>query len=159
MGEEQPNILPRLADNEEAISVLYREYASRFPEYDSLWHGLADDEEEHATWIRRLCSTGPQGRLFVDRTRFNEQAIQTYLDYLRRELAKVKQGDTTLLNALAVTLYIEESLLERKYFDVFESDAPELKQVLLNLAAATRTHVEKARKALDSYKQLSPSSE
>ncbi|MBE0430857.1 MAG: DUF2202 domain-containing protein [Dehalococcoidia bacterium] len=159
MVKEQPNMLLRLAENEEAIAALYQEYAGRFPEYDSFWRGLAHDEEEHAGWIRVLGSTDAPDEVFVDRTRFNEQAIQTYLDYLRRELAKVQQGETTLLNALAVTLYIEESLIERKYFEVFDTDAPRLKQVLQNLAAATRTHVEKARETLDSYKRMSSSSE
>lgn len=159
MIKEQPNMLMRLAENEEAIAALYQEYASRFPEYDSFWHDLADDEKEHAGWITVLGTTDAQGAVFVDRTRFNEQAIETYLEYLRRELAKIRQGETTLLNALAVTLYIEESLIERKYFDVFDSDAPRLKQVLQNLAAATRTHIEKARQTLDSYKRMSSSSE
>jgi rubrerythrin len=159
MVKKRPDLLRSLAENEEAIGVLYREYASRFPDYDSFWLGLSADEKEHAGWIRMLSSTIDQGGLFVNQSRFSEQAILSYLDYLQRELAKVRQGDTTLLNALAITLYIEESLIEKKYFEVFESDAPRLKQVLENLAAATRNHIERARQALDSYKQLSASSE
>lgn len=159
MGKERHDVLRRLAENEEAIGILYREYASRYPEYDSFWLGLSADEKEHAGWIQILIATIDQGELFINQSRFNEQAILSYLGYLQREQAKLRQGDTTLLNALAVTLYIEESLIERKYFEVFQSDAPKLKQVLENLAAATRTHIEKARQALDSYKQLSASSE
>jgi rubrerythrin len=157
MDKGQITLLAGLAENEEAIGVLYREYATRFPEYDSFWHGLADEEQEHADWIRVLCASMQDGRLLIRPGRFKGQAILTYLDYLRREVAKVRQGEITLLNALAVTLYIEESLLERKYFEVFETDAPQLSRVLQNLAASTRTHVDKARRALDSYRKTSAS--
>jgi len=154
---EQPNILHRLAENEEAIGVLYQEYAKRFPDYESFWVGLASEEKEHASWIRRLYSTAAESALFFNQKRFNKEAIQTYLNYLQRELVKVKQGETTLINALSVTLYIEESLIERKYFDVFETDSVELKHVLLNLAASTRIHLDRAREALSNYKRIASS--
>ena len=76
---------------------------------------------------------------------------------MRHELAKVKQGETPLLNALQLTLYIEENLIEMKYFDVFETGAPALKHVLVNLAASTRTHVGKARETLGNYKRMARS--
>lgn len=155
--KEQPDILNRLAENEETIGILYQQYAKRFPDYDGFWSGLACEEKEHVGWIRALCSTASESGLFIDRGRFNEEAVQTYVNYLGRELAKVKQGETTLLNALAATLYIEESLIERKYFDVFETDAPALKHVLLRLAAATRAHVGKARETLDNYRRTASS--
>lgn len=157
MDKGQITLLASLAENEEAIEVLYRGYASRFPEYDSFWHGLADEEKEHAGWIRALCASMHDGELLIRPGRFNGRAILTYLEYLRREVAKVRQGEITLLNALVVTLYIEESLLERRYFEVFETDAPQLRRVLQNLAASTRTHVDKARRVLDSYRKTSAS--
>ena len=152
--DEQPDILHRLAENEEAIGVLYHEYAERFPEYDSFWYGLAGEEKEHANWIRRLCSTAVERGLFINQARFNKEALQTYINYLQHELAKAKQGETTLLNGLSVTLYIEESLIERKYFDVFETDSAELKHVLRKLAASTRTHLDKTRETFNLYKRI-----
>lgn len=157
MTGEHPDILSRLAENEEAIGVLYQEYAKRYPDYSSFWSGLAHEEEEHACWIRALCSIASETGLVIKQGRFNEAALQTYCNYLGRELANVKQGDTTLLNALAATLYIEESMIERKYFDVFEADAPELKRVLLRLAEATEVHVDRARETLENYRRAASS--
>ncbi len=157
MTKVQPDLLNRLAENEEAIGVLYREYAERFPDYHGFWSGLARDESEHASWIRTLCSTAPEAGLYIKQGRFNEEAVKTYLNYLGRELEKVRQGDTTVLNALAATLYIEESMIEKKYFDVFESDAPQLKHVLLSLEEATRAHVDRARQTLDDYRRAASS--
>lgn len=157
MTGEQPDILNRLAENEEAVGTLYREFAKRFTDFDSFWSGLAWEEEEHACWIRALCSTASETGLLIDQGRFNEAALQTYCNYLGRELEKARQGDTTLLNALATTLYIEESMIEKKYFEVFESDDPQLKHVLLRLAGATKAHVKRARQTLDDYRRTAPS--
>lgn len=79
MTGEQPDILNRLAENEEAVGTLYREFAERLPDYDSFWSGLACEEEEHACWIRALCSTASETGLLIDQGRSNEAALQTYL--------------------------------------------------------------------------------
>jgi rubrerythrin len=48
--------------------------------------------------------------------------------------------DISLIKALSIARDIENGLIEKKFFEVFEGDPIELKQVLLNLAAATREH-------------------
>jgi rubrerythrin len=44
-----------------------------------------------------------------------------------------------------VAVYIEESIIEQRYFEVFAADAPELKRILADLANATKGHLEKVR--------------
>ncbi len=157
MGREQPDVLIRLAENEEAIGTLYGEYAARFPDYAGFWYEMAGDEAEHAGWLRGLSSGAGPGGLPVDENRFNLRAIETYMKYLQEELDRVRRGETPLLNALSVTLYLEESLMERKYFEVLEADSQGLKRVLRDLSAATASHVARAREALDRYKQTASS--
>ena len=60
---------------------------------------------------------------------------------------------SSLINALSVALSIEESMIERKFFDVFETDSAELRDVLLNLAAETKRHREQVRKLRDELAQ------
>ena len=140
------DILELLAKNEESIGDLYRAYADRFPEYEDLWLGLANEEEQHAGWIRRLSDQVSAGTLHVDEKRFKNTAIETYLKYLMTEVQKAKSGDMALINALSIALYIEKSLIDRKYFEVFKTDAAELQQVLLNLEAATKDHIGRLQK-------------
>jgi len=45
-------------------------------------------------------------------------------------------------------LYIEQSIIEQKYFEVFEGDTIEFKKVLLDLADATKTHLGKVEEVL-----------
>ncbi len=53
-----PIALALLRDNELAISALYGEYALLFPTQASFWLTLAEEEQQHATWIGgpRPCS-------------------------------------------------------------------------------------------------------
>lgn len=49
--------------------------------------------------------------------------------------------DISLIKVLSIARDIENRLTEKKFFEVFEGDPIELKQVLLDLAAATRNIV------------------
>ena len=50
-------------------------------------------------------------------------------------LASAREPGMSPINALSVALYIEESIIEQRFFEVFAADAPELKRVLADLAA------------------------
>lgn len=153
MNEKQKELIEKLAQNEESVSQLYRAYADRFPAYNEFWAGLADEEMKHASWLRQLSMKIVDGSpLYVDEDRFRVQPVQIYQNYLQQELTKAKGADISLTYALSVTASIEESLIERKYFEVFETDSVELKHVLLNLADATRAHMNKAREMLRKHK-------
>lgn len=62
--------------------------------------------------------------------------------------------DISLTKALSIARDIENGLIEKKFFEVFEGDPIELKQVLLDLAAATREHYNRIEKAWNEAKQL-----
>ena len=52
------------------------------------------------------------------------------------------------VNALSIANAIEQSLLESKFFEVFETDSAELKRLLLKLRDETREH---ARSVLETW--------
>ncbi|TET10801.1 MAG: hypothetical protein E3J83_00055 [Candidatus Atribacteria bacterium] len=54
--------------------------------------------------------------------------------------------DISLIKALSIARDIENGLIEKKFFEIFEGDPIELKHVLLNLAAATREHYNRIEK-------------
>ena len=136
-------IIALMADNEELISQLYTSYAERFPEHASFWLELAADEREHARWLRQLGSRVEEGSLFVNEERFRLQPIQLFHEYLEAEVHR--QGPMPLARALSVALSTEQALIERRFFDVFETDSVELKHTLRDLASATDKHVKKVQ--------------
>ena len=138
-------VIEAMAKNEEAVSQLYQAYADKFPAQKAFWSGLAADETTHAGWIRGLQAKMREGSLAVNRDRFKIQPVRGFSAYLERELTTAREPGMSPINALSVALYIEESIIDQRYFEVFAADAPELKRVLAELAVATKSHLEKVR--------------
>lgn len=145
-----------MAKNEEAVSRLYQAYAEKFPTKKQFWTDLAADELTHAGWIRTLEAKYREGSLNFNRDRFKIQPVRGFSNYLERELTNSRDPRMSVINALSTALYIEESVLENKYFEAVQTDTPELKRILNELATSTRTHLEKIRKEWE--KQRAPAS-
>ncbi len=88
LKENQINVIEMLARNEEALSRLYRAYADKFPDYKDFWSDLADEEIEHSNWLRGLSPKIQEDSIYFNEGRFKPGAIQTFLNYLERELAE-----------------------------------------------------------------------
>ena len=145
LNEKQGDVLNKMAANEEMIGRLYQAYARQFPQYKGLWSDLANEEAKHASSVRELTYRTEDGSLVFNTDRFNAAAIQTFSTYLAGETASAQKQETPLINAINITLYIEESLIENKYFEVFKSDAAELKRLLENLGSDTKNHADRVR--------------
>jgi hypothetical protein len=147
-------IIDKLATNEESIARLYRGYADAFPDLREFWSSLASEEVGHASCMRSLGRRIGTPSLFMDENRFNATAIQTLIDYLDRELSRVNQEEIPLIEALSITLYIEESLIESKLFEVFKADSAALQHILKRLHNETVAHRDRAKETLEKYKHL-----
>ena len=140
-------VLELLTENEELIGNLYTRYADKFPEFRDYWLTLAVEEAEHAGWIRALDCQQASGTVQVDKNRFKKEAVITYHRYLIDEIGKVNKKELSLQVALTTALYIEESLIEHKYFEVFESDNIVVEKVLTDLTDTTKDHLNRVRRA------------
>lgn len=138
-------VIEAMAKNEEAVSRLYQAYADKFPAQKAFWAGLAADEMTHAAWIRGLQAKMREGSLSINRDRFKIQPVRGFTAYLERESATVREPGMAPINALSTALYIEESIIEQRFFEVFAADAPELKRILADLANSTKAHLERVR--------------
>ena len=78
---------------------------------------------------------------------FKEAAIETSLEYVKSKLAEAQKEKISAKRALSVARDLESGLIEKKYFEVFESDCREMKQIFLDLAADTREHHRRIEKA------------
>jgi len=144
-------IIALMAENEESVAHLYEAYAGRFSEHAAFWSGLAAEERDHARWLRELGSRLGEGTLFVNEDRFRREPVRVFHEYLEGEVRQ--QGPLTLARALSVALSTEEALIERRFFEVFETDSVELKHVLHDLASATEEHVKKVRDLWAKHKE------
>ncbi len=129
-----------LAVNEETIGRLYSTYADRFPESREFWDSLAAGENSHARWIREFKEESAGGDILLRPDRFKSPAIRMSINHTEGEIKAAAVGNLKPVNALSIANAIEQSLLESKFFEVFETDSAELKRLLLKLRDETREH-------------------
>ena len=155
MSGEVNEMLEKLAQHEEAIGQLYDTYSGIFPSLFDFWTLLSQEESQHANWIRTLGKkVAEDPKLFVNEHRFNTVAIDTSLDYLQKEIGKATMKPVSIIEALTAAFYVEQSLIESKIFEVFETDSVELKHLFQQLQKDTVKHRIKVREALDRQKNM-----
>ncbi len=137
-----------LAANEEAVSNLYRAYASRFTEYTSFWNHLADEEITHAAIIRKCSAEVAKGLVHLNEDRFKKETLHTYSEYIRKELAITREQRLSLMHALSTAFYIEQSLIEARFFEVFEGGSDNLRKLLSQHRVDEREHVDRIRQVI-----------
>ncbi|MFC1766377.1 hypothetical protein ACFL6U_30405 [Planctomycetota bacterium] len=144
-------LVDMLVHQEELVSQLYRTYADRFPEHKVFWADLADEEMNHAAWLRRLYARAQTGTGVVKIERVDLQTIQDNIRTAERFLAASDQCTLGMSEALRAALQLEECICESEYFSIFEGDSEwaEFKQVQYCLAEATQHHVDKIRTLLE----------
>lgn len=150
-NNKQAVIVDLMAKNEETVSVLYKAYADKFPEWSDFWLSLSKEEIGHANAIRELSAKASENILYeVSEHRFSLESIKQFSDYVKERLSEVNEEKTTLKKALSITYDVENSLIENRFFSIFTGDAEELKVTLKKLSMDTNRHKLMAKKALDS---------
>ncbi len=134
--------LRMLIDHEVAISDLYTAYAELFSDHGDYWNLLASEERQHADAISGLLEIVDGEVRVVETSGFKPIAIMTSIDYLRGHTSRARTSPVALPAALSIALDIEKAMIERKFFGIFDTAAPEARAVLKILEEGTHTHIE-----------------
>ena len=148
----QLEVINKLAELENTIGLLYEAYRTQFPAYKSFWQSLADEEKEHALWLEQLGDCVLKRQATLNEKRFNIFAAQSFLNYLQNELDNVGRKEVTIINAAAIALYMEESIMEHNFYEVVAGDSPELKKTFDSLTNATQAHLLRVKTFLNQLK-------
>ena len=138
-------ILDAMKEHEQALAHLYKVYASKFLEYKGFWTELSHEEVQHANWIDKLQTDieGSSEDFVVER--FPLGAIQRSTEFVKNQAIEADQPDFIFINALSTALRLEEALMEKKYFEVIETDSIKTRHTLAMLARETQEHYQRIR--------------
>ena len=153
LKEYQSEVIELLAQHEETVAEIYKAYAEKLPDKKHFWTVLHLEELDHAAWIRRLKQKVEEGFIYFNEERFKTETIRTSLDYLKEILSKVKKEKVNLKHALSTGMDIESSLIESKFYEVYETDDHEFRQLLSALAGAFKEHHDRLKDALEKTKK------
>ena len=151
--EYQLEIVSQMAKNEVKLSALYAKYAHSFPTRKEFWNDIAREEVSHGAWIETLRKRVEEGSVKFGSDRFNIDLLNDFYNYVQQQELNITEG-MPLIRALVASKELEETMLEKKFFEVFHGDAPELEILLLALEYSTKNHREIVIKAWEEEKKL-----
>ncbi len=143
MELKEAQTIELLAQNEEVFNKLYVLYAGKYPEYKDFWQKIADEETNHALWLRDLKPDIEIGNLSFNEGRFDLTLVFQLSEHVKQKLNEAQNQTLPITEVLKISLAMEKSLLEGKFFEVVETDQISLKTTLFNLAKSTEEHIQR----------------
>jgi len=137
---KEMSLLWHFSDNENKIHLLYLAYADKFPEKSQLWVKLAKDEKRHAALLADLDERFAS-EASMEKMSESALAILDYVgNFIENCFTKISKEDFTFEDALDDALCLEQSMIEKKNFEIFPTANSEIKQVLERLNSETQGH-------------------
>ena len=141
-GSGAETTLKLLIENEEILSDLYRIFAGFFPDVQSFWSGLVVEEKSHAAQLRIL--TGRLGAPRADiSTLFSVDTLRENIRLLKEQIEKFRQKKPSLRQAIETAIEIENTMIEKRFFEAFDDQSEEARKVLRGLREFTEMHVKR----------------
>jgi rubrerythrin len=130
-----------MAEAEDAVGEFYLTCAN-FPGEDrSFWMQLAGEEASHRVNIQKMAETISQNpEKFSLHRPFNAAAVRTFVSFLRRSTADLRENKVPREKLLFLARDIERSLLELSYFEIVKSPDPTHDKALREILVQTAAH-------------------
>jgi virulence-associated protein VapD len=106
----------------------------------TFWSSLVIQEKAHGEVLRELGKLQASGKVYLNKSMFNAVAIQTNIDSMTKQIARVSVEGITAIRSLSLASDIEHSLIEEGYFKIIESDLPSVKKELEEIQQHTVQH-------------------
>jgi len=133
--------LEKMAEFERTIGSLYAAFADMLPEHRDFWEAISAEEEQHAVWIEGFSDLYEAGMASISAFKFSMHEIEEGIDFVKKELGKAMQGRFGNDRALDVALLVEQSVLEREYYQVVRDPTEAVARLLASLKDGTREHL------------------
>ena len=155
MKEVEPDVLEMLIGHELVIKQLYEVFAATFKHRQEFWQNLARDEQGHADRLASLRSESTVNRWLLHESRLKPNAIKSSIGYVERQVARAREGNFSLLQALSIARDLEDALLEKHFSKLSDSTSERFRSILMDLAAETERHRKVLVEAIETEKRQS----
>ena len=141
------DVLSRMEMTEAVVAGYYHACGEIFTRHQAFWFGIADQENKHAVYIQKMKAIIEKKPEYFEKGRpFNIMAAQTLIKGLEASTVKVRSGQVSLINALAIARDNEQAFMEAKYNEVVTTDDIEYQALVNEIIADTvahKAHIEK----------------
>lgn len=147
---KERSIIDLFEDNELKISILYNLYSKKIPEHQKFWKNISDEEVIHAREIARNFQKEKES---FKENKFTRGVVSYVSGYVEEKIEEAKKTNLSHADAINIALRIEQSMLEKKCFDMFIPTDITVKKVMERLNKDTERHANQLRKELKKIKK------
>jgi hypothetical protein len=147
LKEYQERIIELLGQIELDMSNLYKLFADKFPRYKDLWITMSQQEIDHADRIKKLHSLVQGNKIIFDEKLTKTYTVKTVLEIIKDVYTKGKANKLTVLTALSLSRDLEDSIIEKKFYDYFVGTDIEAKILINSIKEETLEHQSKLKSA------------
>lgn len=148
----QKTILELMIQQESLLAELYSTFGNKFTMYQDFWDSLAQEENLHAEWIKKLWQAQDDNHAVFEEGKVTTYTLKTYIEHIERIIDKAKNDEFDMKTATKTALDLEMSLIEKNYFSRFQFDNPKYEWIMDRLQNETTTHIQKVRDLISRLK-------
>lgn len=148
--DETKKVLTGIRDYEKLLHEIYGAFSTTLPEYKTFWHEIAVDENTHSFLVDTFISLYDAGDISFAERNFHSRQIKDEIEGLLVFRDKMAMRKVDIRESLEFALVAENSIIERKIFQVREGDPQEFKKLLQVLSKDSRTHYQKVKRLYQS---------
>ncbi len=148
MSNPLNEVIQKLMENEMAISRLYEQFGSTFPEDSEFWNEISREELLHFNWLKQLADFVEKEKIGTRPTSLQSRAAAASASYVDSVREKCRRGELTREKAYALAYDLENSLLEKNFFSIFEFASTPYRKIQNEMTRETRKHREKIEEVL-----------
>ena len=154
LKEYQETILQLLCQLELDVSNLYKLFAEKFPKYKELWNTLSQEEIEHADRVKMLHDLAKENRVIFDEKLTRTYTVKKVLEIIKDAHAKTLAGQFSIINALSISRDLEQSIIEKEFYNYFAGKDSETKILINSIKKDTLDHQSMVRNAWEEERKM-----
>ncbi|MFA7319186.1 MAG: hypothetical protein WC022_01150 [Parcubacteria group bacterium] len=148
MPDNKKSIIKLFEENELNISLLYDLYAKHIHTNKDFWKKLSLEEIAHAKAIAEAFKEIRSEEEYFQENNFSRGIIKYISDFVAEKIIEAENNTPTHIGAIEIALRVEQSMLEKKCFEIFIPTDASLKSVLQRLNKDTERHAASLREEL-----------
>jgi len=135
------DVLELMRSYELLLKDLYALFAQKIPAEKDFWMKLSEEESKHAYWLEVLGMSMQKHKLSLnDDSRFNLSLIKISILHTQEALDDFRKMEVSLFDALTFASDMENSMIEKKFFEVFYGQGKDFDRVMKLLKEGTIEH-------------------
>ncbi|KKP68737.1 MAG: hypothetical protein UR66_C0003G0002 [Candidatus Moranbacteria bacterium GW2011_GWE1_35_17] len=149
MENKNDDVLELMRSYELLLKDLYALFALKISEEKEFWLKLSEEENKHAYWLEVLGANMQKQNISLNGDdRFNLPLMKSSISHIQESLEDFKKVEISLFDALTFASDMENSMIEKKFFEVFYGINDDFDRVMKLLKEETIAHSQRIEEKL-----------